>query len=170
MYTSTRWKYYHCHPFLSPLGVVKKTYSNFCKLPGQRRGQYWRCSCAGCYCIIDRSGGELIKQWHDWWDRNGRQFNASLSSSFTRKKSHFSWWSLNWAKRWNVYHSCLTNHVIVTVLLNLLLCWHSRELTEVFSNRFLRAKHSSFFFFCLANQPQTLFFGWKIFVQLLSKS
>ena len=21
---------------------------------------------------VDWSGGELIKQWHDWWDRNGR--------------------------------------------------------------------------------------------------
>ena len=23
---------------------------------------------------VDWSGGELIKQWHDWWDRNGRKF------------------------------------------------------------------------------------------------
>ena len=59
---------------------------------------------------------DLVENWlnNDMIGRKGMvdSFNVSLSSSFIRKKSSSSWWSSNWAKRWNcLYHSCPTNHV-----------------------------------------------------------
>ena len=51
--------------------------------------------------LFDRSGGGLIKQWHDWLDRNSRELRRFARFELHQERAFLSWWSSNRAKRRN---------------------------------------------------------------------
>ena len=101
--TESRWHFVRCRARY--LRCEKSMHASVNPPDGQIVQHFWRCNLSKCCRSIhfSQSGGELIKQWHDGWDRNGRQFQRFAQCELHQEEKNFftSWWSSPWAKHWN---------------------------------------------------------------------